>query len=147
MRLAAASDATPAAGSWMLMEAYAVPTVPEIIVRMRDAVPEGGWDLDDAELRNPCEMTQALLAAKPPSARNETLARQLDDMRRNAAQLSNYVLPDIRVCVAASPGRNVPRPVQTTDPPSEPAQGRGRLLGGKMRGGDLRSYIMAGEPG
>lgn|ERR1039457_3966664 len=147
MHPAAACDAPTAAWSWMLMEAYAVPTVPEIIVKMRDAVPEGGRGPDDAELRNQCDLTQPLLAAKPPAAQNETLARQLDDTRRNTAEPSNYVLPDIRVCVAASPCQNAPWPVQVTDPPSEPAQGRGRLPGRRMRGRGLRSRIMAAEPG
>ena len=87
-----------------------MPTVPEIIVRMRDAVPEDGRGPDDAEL-------------------------------------SNYVVPDILVCVAASPGQNVPGPLQVTDSPSEPAQGRGRLPGGNMRSGGWRSYIMVAEPG
>ena len=68
------------------MGAYTVPTVPEIIVGMHDVVPEGRRGLT-AESRNPCDLTQDSPTAKPSAARNETLARQLDDTRRNASDL------------------------------------------------------------
>ena len=51
----------------MLMEAYPVPTVPEIAVRMRD-VPEGGRGPDNAQLPNLGNLTQVLAAATPPVA-------------------------------------------------------------------------------
>lgn len=146
MHPAAASDATAQGRVRTLMEAYTVPTVSEIIVRMRDAVSEGGGSLA-AELWNLCDLTHDLPMTWPPAAQNGTLARQLDNTRWNAVGLSNYVLSDIRVCVAASLGQNVPRPVQGTDPPSGPAQGRGRPPGSRMRGRAVRSYIMAAEPG
>jgi len=51
------------------MEVSAVPTVPEIIVRMRAAVPEGRQRLSLSELRELGDLTQALLAAKPGALR------------------------------------------------------------------------------
>ena len=46
-----------------------VPTAPEIIVRMRNAVPAGRQHLDRVELRSLRDLTQALLASKPDAQR------------------------------------------------------------------------------
>src|SRR5260370_32708369 len=52
-----------------LMEVHAVPTAPEIIVRMRNAVPAGRQHLDRVELRSLRDLTRALVASKPDAQR------------------------------------------------------------------------------
>src|SRR5450631_4051325 len=51
------------------MEVFAVPTVPEIIIRMRAVAPEGRQCLSHRESRKLADLTQALLAAKPDALR------------------------------------------------------------------------------
>jgi nucleoside-diphosphate-sugar epimerase len=51
------------------MEVFAVPTVPEIIMRMRAVAPEGRQCLSHPESRKLADLTQALLAAKPDAPR------------------------------------------------------------------------------
>src|ERR1700722_13765840 len=51
------------------MEVFAVLTVPEIIMRMRAAAPEGRQCLSHPESRKLADLTQALLAAKPDALR------------------------------------------------------------------------------
>ena len=46
-----------------------MPTVPEIIMKMRTVAPEGRWRLSPSESRKLADLTQALLAAKPDALR------------------------------------------------------------------------------
>jgi nucleoside-diphosphate-sugar epimerase len=60
-----------------------VQTAPEIIERMRDAVPEGRQCLDDAAVRRLRDLTQALVASRPEAQREHR--RFLDIARRSIA--------------------------------------------------------------